>query len=204
MSAPMDLIAPITMVLQLPILLLLQTLPPELQDALTQLPAPLTPGGAGLYGGSVVVGVFVVRQLIKWRQPSSTPSDHSTASTGGGITVDASGRTGSRTTTRSGGGKHNVAFTLPSFLPVSEGIRHVTHNEIHALELGLVVGGAVTWLLSTGQTESATGMAVTFIAGSLGYRRYASKAFKTTRIEPWYALIAFAVGGGVGYWFFLV
>jgi hypothetical protein len=38
--------------------------------------------------------------------------------------------------------------------------------------------------------------------GSLGYKRYRTKALKTVRLEPWYALMALGVGATAGYAFF--
>lgn len=84
----------------------------------------------------------------------------------------------------------HVAFTLPVILPASEGIREVTHDEIHALELGFIVGIASAWLYVIGRTAIVGTIVVVFIFGSLEYRRYSIKAFKTVRKEPWYGLIA--------------
>lgn len=44
---------------------------------------------------------------------------------------------------------------------------------------------------------------VAFVAGSLGFKRYSIKGVKTIRMEPWYALLAFAVGGGIGWGVFV-
>jgi len=91
----------------------------------------------------------------------------------------------------------SVAFTLPSFLPISKGVREVTSNEVHAIELGAIVGFITLWLIHIGRRDAGFGLALVFVGGSLGYKRYSSKAFKTIRMEPWYALMAFAAGAGV-------
>ena len=112
--------------------------------------------------------------------------------------------TASTTTTSAGSaGKHKVAFTLPAILPVSKGIRQVTHNEIRAIELGFVVGLVLTWLYDAGHTEPALGILVAFVVGSLGFKRYGSKAFKTIRLELGYALLALAGGGALGWSIFM-
>jgi len=89
-----------------------------------------------------------------------------------------------------------VAFTLPSSLPLSTGVRRVTHNEIHAAELGFTVGIVTVWLARWNGT-AAVALLVAFVSGTLGFRRYCSKAFRTTRREPWYALLALVVGGAL-------
>ncbi|TSD09192.1 hypothetical protein DP107_16840 [Haloglomus irregulare] len=155
----------------------------------------LDPQSAALYGGSGVASLGAVRYLIKRRAASGSS---------GGTSVSTSGGASVATTTRSGGSKHKVAFTLPSFLPVSKGIRSVTHNEIHALELGILVGGVSVWLFSVGRTRAVYGIVIAFVVGSLGFRRYGSKAFKTIRLEPWYALISLAIGAGLGWSLFMM
>jgi hypothetical protein len=87
-----------------------------------------------------------------------------------------------------------VAFMLPASLPLSAGVRRVTHNEIHAVELGLVVGVVTIWLSGRNGTAGVA-LLVAFVSGTLGFRRYCSPAFHTTRREPWYALVALVVGG---------
>lgn len=97
-----------------------------------------------------------------------------------------------------------VAFTLPASLPVSRGIREVTHNELHAIELGVAAGIMAKWLLSRGHGKVAVGLVVAFGAGAFGLRRYGSKAIATIRAEPWYAMISLGIGGVVGYLMFYV
>lgn len=142
-------------------------------------------------GGGGIFSVGAVRWLVK-RSAGSTTSGDGTAT--------------SVSTTAAGAGtgkKDKVAFTLPGFLPVSRGIRQVTHNEIHAIELGLIVGVALTWLYDAGHTKPVFGILVAFVAGSLGFRRYGSKAFKTIRLEPWYALLSLGAGAAVGWAVFM-
>lgn len=168
-------------------LLALQTLPEGLSDVAEQLsgvvPSGTTPTGAAVFGGGGLVGLAVVWRLFGRVR-------------GGG---SASSRAAATSTKPGGHGKHNVAFTLPGLLPVSKGIRSVTHNEIHAAQLGLLVGFVVVWLTNAGRTELAFGIVGAFVVGALGYGRYATKAFETIRIEPWYALLAFAGGAGVAH-----
>lgn len=158
-----------------------------IQEQVTDLIASVSPIEAAMIGGSGVASVGVVRWLVKraapvWGSPAGTTvsTTATNASTGGG-------------------NKHSVAFTVPGIVPLSAGIRKVTHNEIHAIELGLVVGLVLAWLYDAGHTEPVLGILVAFVAGSLGYKRYSTKAFKTIRLEPWYALLALAAGGGLGW-----
>jgi hypothetical protein len=181
----------------------LQGLPPDAATAMNDVLGTLTPTNAAIYGAGGLFSVAGVRWFVN-RRAGRTPGSAATGTTvntGGGVASTVQSTT---TTTRASGSKHNVAFTLPSFLPVSDGIRNVTHNEIHALELGIVVGLASTWLYVEGRTEVVTGIVVAFVAGSLGYRRYSSKAFKTIRYEPWYALLALSAGGALGYGLFIM
>lgn len=142
-----------------------------------------TPTGAAVFGGGGLVGLALVWRLLGRVRGGGTAGSRAAA-----------------TSTKPGGhGKHNVAFTLPAVLPISRGIRSVTHNEVHAVQLGLVVGFVVVWLTNAGRTELAFGIVGAFVVGALGYMRYATKAFETIRIEPWYALLAFAGGAGLGH-----
>ena len=141
-----------------------------------------------------MAGLLAVRTLLgRLRGGSQGPAPTNEAATS--TTVRA-------TSTGTSARKAGVAFTLPSFLPVSAGIRRVTHNEIHAVELGAVVGFVVVWLLSVGRTDPAITIVVAFVAGALGFKRYSSKAVKTVRMEPWYALLALLAGAGAGFAFF--
>jgi hypothetical protein len=167
-----------------------------IQGAIEQFIGGLTPGSIATYGAGALGSVGVVRYLVRRRASSS--------GAGAGTSVSTSGGSSVATTTRSGGSKHKVAFTLPAILPVSKGIREVTHNEIHALELGVVVGVISVWLFSLGRTRAVYGIVIAFVAGSLGFKRYGSKAFKTIRLEPWYALLALAAGGVLGWSLFLL
>lgn len=172
----------------------LQSIPSSLEPFLDQLPVELTPVNTALFAGSGIVSVAGIRWLIKRSAsgPEATPTE---VRTSGGTTVTSTASSSSK--------KQNVAFTLPSFIPVSKGIRSVTHHEIHALELGFVVGVVASWLLSVGRTNVVYSMIIAFVAGSLGYKRYSSKAFKTVRHEPWYGLMALAGGGLLGWAIFL-
>ncbi|WP_435365872.1 hypothetical protein [Haloarchaeobius sp. DYHT-AS-18] len=181
----------------------LQSLPPELAEMVNEVRGTLNPTTAAMYGGGGLLSVASVRWLVKRRAGGSLKN------AAGGTNVSTSGGGGGGgqaavTTTSSGTSKHNVAFTLPSFIPLSKGVRSVTHNEIHALELGVVVGLVGTWLYAHGQTEVVTTIVVAFVMGSLGYKRYSSKAFKTIRYEPWYALLALTGGGALGFAVFLM
>jgi hypothetical protein len=163
---------------------LLQAVPEELLTQVTS----LGPVEAGLIGGGGVVSVGAVRWLVK-RRAAGAGSQAATAT--------------AVSTTAAGGKKHSVAFTLPGLLPVSKGIRQVTHNEVHAIELGFLVGLVLAWLYDAGHTKPVIGILVAFVAGSLGYRRYSSKAVETIRVEPWYALLALAAGGALGWALFV-
>lgn len=161
-------------------------LPPVVGELLETFSVLGSPAGTAFYGGGGIVTLVVLRNLLR-----------RVRGRGG-----ARSRAATTSTTPSGHGKHNVAFTLPSFVPVSEGIRHVTHTEIHAFELGLVVGLAVSWLNSLGRTEPAIAIVVAVIAGGLGFKAYSSKAFRTIRHEPWYAFMAMAIAAAAGYVYF--
>lgn len=184
--------------------MVLQSLPTEASNAVNDFLATTTPQDAAVYGAGGLLSVGGVRWLIKRRAGGtlSNAAAGTTVHTGGGAA--SGGAASTTTTTRASASKHNVAFTLPSFLPVSDGIRHVTHNEIHALELGVTVGLSMVWLYTEGRTKVVTGVVVAFVAGSLGYKRYSSKAFKTIRYEPWYALVALCLGGALGYGLFVM
>lgn len=140
-------------------------------------------------GAGGITTVVVVRWLVKRAAPTLVTTESTTAAT---VSSTAS-LSGSSAT------KSDVAFTLPAVLPVSKGIRQVSHHEVHAFELGLIVGLVVTWLYSTGSTAPVVTIVVAFVAGTLGYKRYSSTAFRTTRHEPWYALTAMALGCGISY-----
>lgn|GEM_PF-5592221 len=164
----------------------------ELQTELQDLVASMGPLDIIAVVGFTLTAVASVRYLVKRAVP--------TGGTSGGAAS-----TTVNTTAQPGGGtaKHKVAFTLPGILPISRGIREVTHNEIHAIELGFVVGLIATWLYATGNREPVVALVVAFVAGSLGYKRYSSKAFKTVRLEPWYALLALTGGALLGWAIFL-
>lgn len=184
--------------------LVLQGLPPEAAQAVEDVLATMTPRNAAIYGAGGLLSIGGVRWLVKRRAGGTlkNAAAGTTVNTGGGAA--SKGAASTTTTTRASASKHNVAFTLPSFVPISKGVRQVTHHEIHALELGLVVGLAMTWLYVEGRTEIVTGVVVAFVAGSLGYKRYSSKAFKTIRYEPWYALMALAGGAALGFALFVM
>jgi hypothetical protein len=171
------------------------SVPPEAERLLGDLPRIVSTEGAALYGGGAL-GVGALWRLVR-NARAVTDADQTV---GGGTSVST------RSTGSSGGsaslGKDKAAFTLPGFLPLSKGIREVTHNEIHALELGFVAGFVVAWLYTLGRTNVAVGLAVTFVGGSLGYKRYKTKAFATIRLEPWYAMLALLGGAGAGWAFF--
>ncbi len=170
---------------------LLQSVPSGPESLVDGLSGELTPLNVGLVAGSGILSVGVVRWLVK-RSASGAPEAAPTeVRTSGGTTVTSTASSSSK--------KASAAFTLPSFVPLSKGIRTVTHHEIHALELGFVVGVVSVWLLSVGRQEVVYTIVVAFVAGSLGYKRYSSKAFKTVRHEPWYGLMALAAGGLLGW-----
>jgi hypothetical protein len=181
------------------VLAVLQSIPATpagVETAVERVLATLSPQTATIYGGGALASVGGVRWLIKRAASDGTSSGTSVSTAGGGPATVS--------TTKRSGGKHKVAFTLPGFLPVSDGIRQVTHNEIHALELGLVVGAAAVWLLSIGRAKAGTGIVVIFVAGSLGFKRYGTKAFKTIRLEPWYGLLALGAGAVLGWSVFIM
>lgn len=160
------------------------------QDVLNQVTA-LSPLEAGAVGGSGLVSLGAVRWILK-RRAAPTGGANPTATS---VSTTASGSVG--------GSKKSVAFTLPAILPVSKGIREVTTDEVHAMELGIVVGLVLSWLYGQGYTKPVFGILVAFVAGALGFKRYSSKAVKTIRLEPWYALIALALGSSVGWALFI-
>lgn len=170
--------------------------PDDLNGLISALPEPATPLGALFYAAWGVFGVAGTKKLLSRRRRSKGPAptvQQNTSNVNTGATS-----VGSATKAHHGGKSgfgQSVAFTLPAFLPVSDGIREVTTNEVHALELGAIVGFVTLWLISIGRQDAGFGLALIFVGGSLGYKRYKSKAFKTIRMEPWYALMAFAAGG---------
>jgi hypothetical protein len=171
-------------------------LPSEVGNLLGTLPEPTSPVGVLFYAAWGVFGIAGAKKLVGRRRASKGPAptvQQDTSNVNTGATSVGS------TTKAQAGGKsgfgQSVAFTLPAFLPVSDGIREVTTNEVHALELGVIVGFVAIWLISIGRRDAGFGLALVFVGGSLGYKRYKSKAFKTIRMEPWYALMAFAAGG---------
>lgn len=190
--------APFT--LQLP---MVHGLAPVLQSPIEEVLREWTPRDAAIYGGSGLLAVGLVRWFVKRRASSGTATGTRVSTTAGSSVSTTTSTSTASSTRHTGANKHNVAFTLPSILPLSKGIRNVTHNEIHALELGLVVGVLVLWLLSLGKQGVVRNLVITFVAGTLGYKRYSSKAFKTTRYEPWYALLALAGGGALGWAIFM-
>jgi len=178
-------------------------LPDELGGVLGAMPEPTSPVGVLFYAAWGVFGIAGAKKIVGRRRASKGPAPT--------VQQDASnvnsGATSVGSATKAqGGGKsgfgQSVAFTLPAFLPVSDGIREVTTNEVHALELGVIVGFVSLWLMHIGRRDAGFGLALVFVGGSLGYKRYKSKAFKTIRMEPWYALMAFAAGGIAGAMFF--
>lgn len=153
----------------------------SLDGIVDRIPEVMDPAGIAMYGGGGLVGVVVVRRLLgrlRGRTQHPAPTMAATTSTEVG-----------------GVGKHKVAVTLPSFLQMSRGIREVTHNEVRAMQLGVVVGFVTTWLYSIGRTEPAVIIVIAFVVGSLGFKRYSSTAVKTVRMEPWYGLTRVTGGG---------
>lgn len=187
--------------LVLPAVELLQSLPgdPDGLESLVEEARNTSPQTLGLYVGSAGVSVGGVRWLVKRRAAAAEAAQ----SAGTSISTSSTGTTQVATTASASGTKDKVAFTMPRFLPVSKGIRQVSHNEVHAIELGLVVGAIAVWLISIGRTRIGTGIIIAFVAGSLGFKRYANKAFKTLRHEPWYGLLALVAGAGVGWVVFI-
>lgn len=171
------------------------------------LPEPTTATGALFYGAWALFGVTVLKKGRDYfRRSRSNPTNAAIESAGGGGSSGASkGVTTVGTTSDTGPslskGDH-AAFVMPGFVPLSKGVREVTHNEIHAMELGAVLGFVISWLASIGEQNIAVFLAALFIAGALGYKRYRTKAFKTIRMEPWYAIVAFGLGAGIGWLFF--
>lgn len=166
------------------------------------LPEPVSAPGALFYGAWAVLGYGVIKKGAGLLRSSETTQVSATIE---------SGAVADRTTTTvgktSGTGpslaeKDAPAFTIPGFVPLSKGVREVTHNEIHAMELGAILGFVVSWLVSLGEQTTAVFIATLFIVGALGYKRYRTKAFETVRLEPWYAVVAFAIGAGAGWLFF--
>jgi len=166
---------------------------PAGDPVLDRLLSELTLVDGGLIAGSAVATIAVVRWVVRQAAPSLGASPSTTEAV-----VSTTASSGTVT-----GSKADVAFTLPTFLPVSKGIRQVSHNEVHAFELGLVVGLALTWLYSAGYTTPVATILVVFVTGSLGYRWYSSKAFRTVRHEPWYGLMALTGGCAIGYVLFV-
>lgn len=182
---------------------------------LQTLPDPLSLEAIAFYVAGLLGLTGARYALIRWRRARAKTDvgvadlleGQTVARSGPGTTVrtatpaDDTDQVVKRTAT--GTHKSNVAFTLPGLLPVSRGVREVTHDEIHALELGFIVGLAAAWLYSVGRIELTVSILAVFIAGALGYKRYRSKAFETVRYEPWYGLIAFGAGAGLGYLLFV-
>lgn len=176
-------------------------------DVVGSLPDPVSTTGALFYGAW---GLFGVAALKKGRDylnrsesdPTNAAIEGGSTGTGGGTTKGTTtvGTTSDTGPSLSKGG--HAAFEIPSAVPLSKGVREVSHNEVHAIELGAVVGFALTWLVSIGRQNLAVTLMGVFVAGALGYKRYRTKALKTVRMEPWYALMAFASGAIVGYVFF--
>jgi|GEM_PF-964503 hypothetical protein len=174
-------------------------LPPAVAETLGSLPDPTAPVGVLFYAAWGVFGVAGGKKL--WSRlrsnrggPAPTVTQEESAVKTGATTVGSKSSGGDVKPTGFG---QSVAFTLPSFLPISKGVREVTSNEVHAIELGAIVGFITLWLIHIGRRDAGFGLALVFVGGSLGYKRYSSKAFKTIRMEPWYALMAFAAGAGV-------
>jgi hypothetical protein len=186
--------------LVIPAVEVLQSLPgdPNGLESLVEDARNTPPEILGLYAGSAGASVGTVRWLIKRRAAAEAAQ-----SAGTSISTSSTGTTEVATTASASGTKDKVAFTMPRFLPVSKGIRQVSHNEVHAIELGLVVGAIAVWLMSIGRTRVGTGIIIAFVAGSLGFKRYANKAFKTLRHEPWYGLLALVAGAGLGWVVFI-
>jgi len=172
-------------------------LPSGAADLLGSLPDPAAPLGVIFYAAWGVFGVAGGKKLVdrfrSGKGPAPTVTQESSAVNTGTTAVGSN--SGGGDDKQSGFGK-SVAFTLPSVLPISKGVREVTSNEVHAVELGAIVGFITLWLIHIGRRDAGFGLALVFVGGSLGYKRYSSKAFKTIRMEPWYALMAFAAGAG--------
>jgi hypothetical protein len=184
---------------------LTERLPGNVAELVGTLPNPTTPVGVLFYAAWGVFGVAGAKKLVgKMRSgkgPAPTVNQEASTVNSGATSVGSESSGGSGGQGKSGFGQ-SVAFTLPAFMPISTGIREVTPNEVHALELGAIVGFVTVWLLHIGRRDAGFGLALVFVGGSLGYKRYKSKAFKTIRMEPWYALMAFATGGVVAALFF--
>jgi hypothetical protein len=180
-----------------------ENLPKNVDGLLGALPDPTSPVGVLFYAAWGVFGIAggkkVYGKMRSGKGPAPTVKQDASKVNTGATAVGSKSKADAGK--KSGFGK-SVAFTLPSFLPVSKGIREVTTNEVHALELGAIVGFVTLWLLHIGRRDAGFGLALVFVGGSLGYKRYKSKAFKTIRMEPWYALMAFAFGAVVGALFF--
>lgn len=163
---------------------------------------PELTSGTGIifYGAWALFGYSGLKKVKGWVSAASSSQTNAVIENSG-VSAEK-GRTTVGTTSNTGQalkkGDH-PAFTLPGFLPLSKGVREVSHNEIHSIELGVVLGFAIAWLASIGQQNIAVFLSVVFIGGALGYKRYRSKAFETVRSEPWYAVVAFAVGATLGW-----
>jgi hypothetical protein len=178
-------------------------LPDDVNGLLGALPEPTTPVGVLFYAAWGVFGIAGAKKIVGRRRSSKGPAptvQQNASNVNKGATAVGSASKADQGD-KSGFGQ-SVAFTLPAFLPISDGIREVTTNEVHALELGVIVGFVTLWLLHIGREDAGFGLALVFVGGSLGYKRYKSKAFKTIRMEPWYALMAFGCGAVVGALFF--
>lgn len=190
---------------------------PALMPVLQSLPDLLSVEAIAFYVGSLL-GLGGLKYYLKRRRQSTVGAKvdatdllevGTTSQTGPGTTVrtvtpEEDSDQVIKQTAHGHSRKSNVAFTLPEFLPLSKGIRSVTHDEIHAMELGFVVGLILLWLYSIERVDLTVTILAVFVAGTLGYKRYRSKAFKTVRYEPWYALLTLALGAAVGYVLFVV
>lgn len=175
---------------------IVQQLPGGVRGVVESLPPLRSAEGISLYGSGGMMTVGGIMKLVgRYRSDSSTKADASAPA--GTVVTTAEGDT------PPGIKNDETAFTLPAFIPLSKGIRKVSHNEIHALEIGAVVGFVIVWLYSIGRQNVAAGLVIAFVASALGFERYKSKAVATVRMEPWYALIALALGGGIAYGVFL-
>ena len=176
-------------------------------DIVDTFPDPLTATGVLFYAAWGFFGVAVLKRVRNYLRRSRSNPTNATIEGGsagaGGVATKGTTTVGTTSDTGPSLSKgDHAAFVIPGVVPLSKGVREVTHNEIHALELGSVIGFALTWLVSIGRQNLAVTLAGVFIAGALGYKRYRTKALKTVRMEPWYALMALAAGATAGYVFF--
>lgn len=74
----------------------------------------------------------------------------------------------------------------------------LTFTEWHAAVIGAVIGVFSAYLHTIGFSAVGVFIAAVFVAGALGVRLYeGTAAHRTVTKEPWYALAAFAVVGGL-------